>query len=236
VAALHEGVLDVIASHDLPEDTLVVPVPSYRGRRPHARRLTALLPNVVTKLDALHKLRDFHQTGVGRRTRHEQSQGAYRARWGSRVRGRTVVITDDIVTTGATLNACADALTTAGAVAVYAATILRAISPAPARPVTSREGQITVRFTEPDSRGSIPCDPGIGSIWVRFGCGPCCPHILTAGPLKTPTPHIDVATAWLCTCGARHDIHLARLGASLRVTVPPRRPAELLLAIQIPAS
>jgi len=229
--ALQETVTTLIETHDLPDDTLVVPVPSYQGRRPHVRRLAARLPNVV---DALRKIRDFRQSGLGRRARHEQSEGAYRVRWYARVRHRTVIVADDILTTGATLNACAAALTAAGAAAVYGATILRIVSPPPVRLVVSSNGQIPIRFTKPDSRENIPCDPGTGSMWVRFGCGPRCPYILTAGPLKTPTPHIDVATAWLCTCGARHDIHLARLGANLRVTVPPRHPAELLVAVQFP--
>jgi len=237
VDALHESLAALIESHTLPEGTLVAPVPSYRGGRPHARTLTALaaqsIPSLTPRLDLLRKLRDIHQTGMGRRARHEQSQGAYGVRWGARVRGRAVIIADDVVTTGATLNACANALTAAGATAVYGATILRAVSPPPVRPVTMGSGQMAVRFTEPDRHGLIPCK-GDGMVWLRFGCGPMCPYVLTAGPLRTPTPHIDVNTSWLCTCGARHDIHLARLGATLRVTVPPRLPAELLVAVQFP--
>jgi predicted amidophosphoribosyltransferase len=233
-SALHEAVLDLVKMYNLPMDTLIAPVPSYGNRRPHVRRLTAHLPNVV---DVLKKVRDIRQTGCSRRTRHEQSHGAYRVRWGARVRGRIVIVTDDVLTTGATLNACADALSAAGAEAVYGATILRMVSAPLPRPVTCDTGQITVRFTATDAQGRIPYKGGdTGRVWVRFGCGPGCPHIVTAGPLRTPTPHIDVQTSWLCTCHVRHEIQLARLGGTLRVTVPPRSPPELLVAVQIPPS
>jgi hypothetical protein len=233
-SALQEAVLDLVKMYNLPMDTLIAPVPSYGDRRPHVRRLTAQLPNVV---DALKKVSDVRQTGCSRRVRHEQSHGAYRAKWGSRVRGRIVIVTDYVLTTGATLNACADTLSAAGAEAVYGATILRMVSPPLPRPVSCGTGQIIVRFTATDAQGKIPYRGGdAGRVWVRFGCGPTCPYIVTAGPLRTPTPHIDVETSWLCACHTRHAIQLARLGATLRVTVPPRNPAELLVAVQIPPS
>jgi predicted amidophosphoribosyltransferase len=233
-APLALALQESVSSHDLRHEPLIVPVPSYRGRRPHVRTLTRLLPDVESKLDLLRKVHDIRQTGLGRRARREQSQGAYRVRWGARVRDRTVIVTDDILTTGATLEACATALTAAGAAAVYGATILRVVLPPPVLPVVIGDGQISVRFTEPNRRGEIPCS-GDGNLWVRFGCGPSCPYMLTAGPLRTPTAHIDVDTSWLCRCGARHAIQVARLGTYLRVTVPPRRPPELMLALQIPA-
>jgi predicted amidophosphoribosyltransferase len=225
---------DSVATLALPDDTLVVPVPSYRDRRPHMQRLTTALPNARNARNALRKIIDIHQTGLGRRARREQSEDAYRVRWYAPVRGRTVIVTDDVYTTGATLDACAAALMEAGAAAVYGATILRIIPRPPAVPVVSSTGQITVRFTEPDKHGQIVC-PKDGDLWVRFGCSPTCPHVLTAGPLHTPTAHVDVHTQWLCPCHTRHEIHLTRFGPRLRVTVPPRRPTELLVAVQIPA-
>jgi predicted amidophosphoribosyltransferase len=42
-----------------------------------------------------------------------------------RIRGRRVLLVDDVVTTGATLTACAEALRAGGAAAVYALTLSR---------------------------------------------------------------------------------------------------------------
>jgi predicted amidophosphoribosyltransferase len=234
-AALHESVAEAIDLYGLPQETLVVPVPSYRNCRPHVRRLTSLLPDDVPRLDVLRKLHNIRQTGAGRRQRWEQSQAAYRVRWTSRVLGMrtsTVIVADDVYTTGATLTACAVALRAAGAKDVYGATILRAISPPPVRPVLSHNLQVNVRYTVPNAKGMVACPAEAGQMWIRFGCEAPCPRVLTAGPLPLPTAHIDVARTWQCACGSEHEIHIARLTASLRVTVPPRHPAELLVALQ----
>lgn len=71
---------------------LLVPVPSYRGRRPHVALLTALaavrLPCSAVRLGVLEKLRDFTQKGLAHDERRGESAGAYavRGRWRSTVR------------------------------------------------------------------------------------------------------------------------------------------------------
>lgn len=52
--------------------------------------------------------------------------GAYRLRDPEAVKGKTVLLIDDVLTTGATLSECARVLRTAGATAVYAATLAKA--------------------------------------------------------------------------------------------------------------
>jgi predicted amidophosphoribosyltransferase len=239
--ALQDSVAELSEQFSLPADSIVVPVPSYRGLRPHVARLTSLLSDVIVRQTALDKVHDIHQVGAGRRQRCLQSRGAYRVPWRHRlpgahsVRGRTIIVTDDIYTTGATLNACAAALRAAGAREVYGATILRVVAQPPSVPVIRSDGlQIRVRFISPDHKGMIGCEATEGCLWVRFACGLQCPYILTAGPLLLPTRHIDVETTWLCRCGLEHPIQIARLGAKLRVTVPPHRPAQFLLALQFP--
>jgi predicted amidophosphoribosyltransferase len=53
-------------------------------------------------------------------------QGAFTAQEGA-AEGRTVLLVDDVCTTGATLQACSEALTAAGAQAVYGITLARTI-------------------------------------------------------------------------------------------------------------
>ncbi len=61
-------------------------------------------------------------------SRLENVRGAFEARRRWKLRGRAVVVVDDVLTTGATINECAGVLRRAGAVAVYGLTITR---PAP---------------------------------------------------------------------------------------------------------
>ena len=58
--------------------------------------------------------------------RKENMQGAFRADR-SRVQGWKILLMDDVATTGATLSACACALLDAGAEAVFALTLARAL-------------------------------------------------------------------------------------------------------------
>jgi ComF family protein len=65
------------------------------------------------------------QVGLSRAERRENTHNAFQARTG--VAGKTVLVVDDVATTGSTLSACAAALTAAGAKEVYALTVARAL-------------------------------------------------------------------------------------------------------------
>ncbi|MDL1941462.1 ComF family protein [Chloroflexi bacterium CFX2] len=65
------------------------------------------------------------QVGLTREERRDNVHAAFKA--GGRVKGRTVLILDDVSTTGATLSSAAEALYSAGAENVYALTVARAL-------------------------------------------------------------------------------------------------------------
>jgi ComF family protein len=112
---------------------LVVPVPSHRRRRrERGVNQTLLLARGVARqcalpldADALRRTRyTVPQTQLRPVERLENLADAFAAA-PDRVRSRRVLLVDDVVTTGATLSACAEALRAAGAAAVYALTLSR---------------------------------------------------------------------------------------------------------------
>jgi predicted amidophosphoribosyltransferase len=60
--------------------------------------------------------------------RHANVRGAFAWRWKVPVDGRTIVLVDDVSTTGVTLNACARTLLDGGATDVRALTAARAVA------------------------------------------------------------------------------------------------------------
>jgi len=118
---------------------VVVPVPLHRDRqrergynqaeliaRPLARRLGLKLERYL-----LARTRPRPPQLVLSRTEHWKSvRGAYATREGLQVDNLRVLLVDDVLTTGATLDACARALKKAGAAAVLGLTVARVRSPA----------------------------------------------------------------------------------------------------------
>jgi ComF family protein len=115
-----------------------VPVPLHRRRRRargfnQAAELARALGLPV--VDALVRVRaTSSQTDLPAAQRHRNVRGAFRAagagflrRGRAAVGGRTIVLVDDVCTTGATLEACAAALKAAGAREVRALTAARVV-------------------------------------------------------------------------------------------------------------
>ena len=107
------------------EDALVVPVPLHRWRiwsrgynqaaliaRALARGTSDLALDLVERPKRTPPLR-----GLGRLARERTVQGAFRINpaWKDKVKGRRVVLIDDVYTTGATAKGCARILKRAGA-------------------------------------------------------------------------------------------------------------------------
>lgn len=117
---------------------LVVPVPLHRWRL-LARRYNqaALLAVALARLGGLDSLPDLlvrrrrtaSQGHMNREAREKNVKGAFavRPRYASRLGGRTVLLVDDVLTTGATVQECARVLTAAGAGAVDVLTLGRVV-------------------------------------------------------------------------------------------------------------
>lgn len=133
----------VAAIPDLPANMLLVPVPLYKAkRRERGFNQSELLARAVR--DAMRRLRpewegELAPPGMLLRRRETKSQadlnttqrrrnlrGVFSVPHPDKLRGRDVLLIDDIYTTGATARACSDALKKAGAARVWVATVARA--------------------------------------------------------------------------------------------------------------
>jgi ComF family protein len=123
---------------DLPPESILVPVPLHRSRiwsrgfnqsaivaRDLSRRT-----GLEVKVDALRRVRPTPALkGMSRNQRRRTVAGAFRVDAKAQLRGRTIVLVDDVLTTGSTANACARALKRAGAARVDLISWARVIGP-----------------------------------------------------------------------------------------------------------
>ncbi len=117
---------------DLSADCLI-PVPLHprrqaeRGYNQSALLARVLAREIESALDERVLARQRatqHQVGLGRAQRQLNVAGAFTCR--GNLAGQRIVIIDDVCTTGATLEACAEALRASGAASVWAFTLARA--------------------------------------------------------------------------------------------------------------
>ncbi len=115
------------------EADVVVPVPIHRWRKRRRgfdqshvlAEAAARVLGIPIRPEALVRLRNTpHQTGLGGADeRAANVQGAFAQGSAKGVAGLRVLLVDDVITTGATVGACAAVLIAAGATRVYAAAV-----------------------------------------------------------------------------------------------------------------
>ena len=114
---------------------LVAPVPLGRQRmKERGYNQVGLVAMPLAVIQGWHYLPQIlvrvretrSQVGLSAAERKENISGAFRAN-PDLVCGKTILLVDDVATTGATLISCADALLEAGAQTVYALTLARAL-------------------------------------------------------------------------------------------------------------
>ena len=110
----------------VPDDVIVMPTATARSRvRLRGYDQAALIARQYAKYTQLPykplliRTGSQEQIGAGRDQRRDQLRNAYSVRHPHEVAGKTIILVDDVVTTGATLETAAHALTQAGARAVH---------------------------------------------------------------------------------------------------------------------
>ncbi|MHB9034435.1 MAG: ComF family protein [Anaerolineae bacterium] len=113
---------------------LIIPVPLHRARlRERGYNQSVLLAvglaertGIPAMESALLRTKNTPaQVGLSREQRHQNMHGAFRSM--QSLNGRNILLIDDVCTTGATLEACAEVLVASGAHSVQALTLARAI-------------------------------------------------------------------------------------------------------------
>jgi len=123
---------------DLPDNSLLVPVPLHRRRiwqrgfNQSAIVAGELARRLGVQMD-VHALRRVKATpplkGLSMQQRRRTVAGAFKVSPGAELRGRTVVLVDDVLATGSTANACARVLRRAGAERVELVSWARVVRP-----------------------------------------------------------------------------------------------------------
>lgn len=116
----------------LPEGMLIVPVPTTPSRaRQRGYDQSVLIAKHVGKMQkrpvacVVGRDSSVRQLGASKQTRLEQIKGAFYCKNAKMVKGKQILLLDDVVTTGATLKTAAKILYANGAERVYVAAVAK---------------------------------------------------------------------------------------------------------------
>jgi competence protein ComFC len=110
----------------------IIPVPlSMKRMRHRGFNQAKLLSNVISQNTGIPVLERIlmrtrateHQTKLGKNERQENVKGAFKLIGDANIKGNTLLLIDDVYTTGATLNECSKVLIEAGASRIYSLTL-----------------------------------------------------------------------------------------------------------------
>lgn len=122
---------------------MVIPVPLFQRKRRNrgfnqeeeiARAFVSLRQGqgIQLEMGCLLRIRDTSsQTGLTRHQRRANLRGAFQVNRLERIQGRSVLVVDDVMTTGTTAAECSRVFLRAGAKEVFVATVARAIRETP---------------------------------------------------------------------------------------------------------
>jgi ComF family protein len=122
----------LLAGLNLPSADCIVPVPlSAQGLRERGFNQSLLVARHLSRASGmplekgvLYKMKDtLPQVGLTRSARLQNLRGAFGTR--ENLKGKTVLLVDDVITTGATITECTKTLLKDGAGEVYAASLAR---------------------------------------------------------------------------------------------------------------
>jgi len=142
---------------------LVVPVPLHAAKlRQRGFNQSELIARAALKSPALTSMcgqppalllertrPTESQTGLTRHQRRENVHGAFRVLNAEIVAGRSVLLVDDVFTTGTTVSECARVLRNAGADRVWVATVARVLRPEITFAIVENESQEQERVPRP---------------------------------------------------------------------------------------
>ncbi len=122
------------------ESVALVPVPLHRSKlRQRSFNQAELIARAAIKISALRERMHLcagvlertretsSQTGLTSHQRRQNVKGAFRVAQPEAIRGRELLVMDDVYTTGATVSECARVLHRAGAAKVWVATVARTL-------------------------------------------------------------------------------------------------------------
>jgi len=127
---------DVQQREPLNQTDVIIPVPLHRDRERErgfnqasvlARELSGLSELPLDEHSVVRRLHtERHRAGMDAKARRQSVANAFAIRHSDLIKGKRVLLIDDVFTTGATVSACAEALKQSGVEDVFVLTIARA--------------------------------------------------------------------------------------------------------------